>query len=155
VTVSFRRAVVDDAGVLAQLRWEGADVERTPGRQMRAEFAARFHEFVRMAVEGHEWVIWLAERDRRVVGHVYLAVVAMVPRPGRSAGKWGHVSGLYVVPDERGRGAGSGLVQEAVEWAKEAGLEFVLLAAESGSVALYERAGFRRSADLLELELGS
>jgi GNAT superfamily N-acetyltransferase len=155
VSVSFRRAVVDDAGVLARLRWDGTDVEQTGGRQVSAEFAAGFDEFVRTAVEGEEWVIWVAERDGRVIGHAYVAVVGMVPRPGRLARKWGYVSGLYVTPEERGHGAGSGLVQRAAEWAKEAGLEVLLLAAEDGGVGLYQRAGFRRSADLLELELGS
>jgi hypothetical protein len=98
VSVSFRRAVVDDAGVLARLRWEDADVGQTPGRQVSAEFAAGFREFVRTAVGGEEWVIWVAERDGRVVGHAYVAVVGMVPRPGRLGRKWGHVSGLYVEP---------------------------------------------------------
>jgi GNAT superfamily N-acetyltransferase len=153
--VSFRRAVVDDAGVLAQLRWEGADVEQRPRIQVREEFAADFREFVRTAVDGDEWVIWVAEREGRVIGHAYLAVVGMVPWPGRLARRWGHLSGLYVVPEERGKGAGSGLVQRAVEWAKDAGLEFLLLTAEGGHVALYERAGFTSSKDLLELELQS
>jgi GNAT superfamily N-acetyltransferase len=153
VSVSFRRAVMDDAGVLARLRWDGADVEQTGGRQIGAQFAARFGEFVWTAVDGEDWVIWVAERDGRVIGHAYVAVVGMVPRPGRLARRWGHVSGLYVDPEERGKGVGSGLVRRAGEWAKETGLEFLLLAAEDGYVSLYERAGFTRSADLLELEL--
>jgi GNAT superfamily N-acetyltransferase len=155
VNVSFRRAVMDDAGVLARLRWEGADVERTPGRQTGVEFEARFGEFVRTAVEGEEWVIWVAEREGRVIGQAYLAVLGMVPRPSRFARKWGYVSGLYVEPEERSKGVGSGLVRRAIEWAKDEGLEFLLLSAEEGSVALYERAGFTRSADLLELALRS
>jgi GNAT superfamily N-acetyltransferase len=155
VTVSFRRAVIDDAGVLARLRWDGADVEQTRGGQVSAEFAARFGEFVGAAVEGEEWEIWVAERDGCVIGHVYVAAVRMVPRPGRLTRKWGYVSGVYIAPEERGKGAGSGLVRQAVEWAREAGLEFLLLAAEVGAVTLYERAGFVRSTDLLELELGS
>jgi GNAT superfamily N-acetyltransferase len=153
VSVSFRRVVSDDAGVLARLRWDDTDVEQTRGGQVSAEFAARFGEFVRAAVEGGEWVVWVAEREGRVIGHAYLAVVGMVPRPGRLARKWGYVSGLFVAPEERGQGAGSGLVQQATEWAKEAGLEFLLLGAEGGRVALYERAGFVRSPDVLELEL--
>jgi GNAT superfamily N-acetyltransferase len=155
VTVSFRRAVKEDAGLLALLRWDNADVEQTRGEQVGAEFAAGFDEFVRAAVEGGAWVIWVAEHDGRVIGHAYVAVVGMVPRPGRLARKWGYVSGLYVAPEERDKGAGSGLVQQAVEWAKEAGLEFLMVAAAGGSVALYQRARFRRSADLVELEFGS
>jgi GNAT superfamily N-acetyltransferase len=98
-------------------------------------------------------VIWVAEREGRAIGQAYLAVIGMVPRPGRFARRWGYVSGLYVEPEERGKGVGSGLVRRAIEWAKGEGLEFLLLSAEEGSVALYERAGFTRSADLLELEL--
>jgi GNAT superfamily N-acetyltransferase len=155
VSVSFRRAVVDDAGVLARLRWHSADVEQTRGREMGAEFAARFGEFVRAAVESEEWVIWVAQRDGGVIGHAYVAVAGMVPRPGRLARKWGYVSGLYVEPEERGNGVGSVLVRRAVEWAKGDGLESLVLSAEEGRVALYERAGFVSSADLMELELRS
>ena len=155
MSVSFRRAVIDDTGVLARLRWDGGDVEQTRGGQISWEFAAGFGEFVRAAVEGEEWVMWVAERDGRVIGHAYVAVVGMVPRPGRLVRKWGYVSGLYVEPEERGEGVGSGLVGRAVECAKEEGLESLLLSAEEGSLALFERAGFVSRPNLLELELRS
>jgi ribosomal protein S18 acetylase RimI-like enzyme len=60
----------------------------------------------------------------------------------------GHVGRLVVVPDAQGRGLGKALLGAAEEQARQAGaarLELFTGAESEGSIALYQRAGYRLS----------
>jgi ribosomal protein S18 acetylase RimI-like enzyme len=62
----------------------------------------------------------------------------------RAPGKAGLVS-MWVAPESRGRGLGSGLVERVVSWAEDIGADEVTLWANEQNAAalgLYERAGF-------------
>jgi GNAT superfamily N-acetyltransferase len=78
-----------------------------------------------------------------------------VPRPGRFSGhnRYGYVTNVYAEPEVRGQGIGSRLLERVVEWAREQGLQFLIVWPSEESVRFYERGGFRASPDALELQL--
>lgn len=151
--VSIRQAVPEDAPTLARMRWDDSTEDGTPVTQPDGEFEAAFAEFVRHALATDQWVIWLAESDGRLVSHVYVQIVGMVPRPGRFARRWGYAAAVYAAPDARNQGIGSTLLRSVIEWAKQEGLESLLLWPSDRSVPFYQRTGFVRSRDVLELHL--
>ncbi|HEX9596641.1 MAG TPA: GNAT family N-acetyltransferase [Anaerolineales bacterium] len=153
--VVIRRAMPQDAPELAQMRWDDSIENGTVATQPGAEFAASYNKFVRGALASHNWFIWLAESDGRIVAHIYVQIVDMVPRPGRFAARWGYVAAVYTVPEQRGKGIGSHLLQSVMQWAREEGLESLLLWSNGRSISLYERAGFACNPDVLELDLDS
>lgn len=154
-SLSIRQAIPEDAPTLARLRWDDSTEDGPPATLPDAAFAAGFAEFVRAALASDQWVIWIAESDGRVVGHLYVQVVGMVLRPGRIARRWGYVAAVYVVPEARDKGIGARLLRRVIDWAEVEGLEFLLLWPTERSVPLYERAGFVRGSDVLELHLDS
>jgi GNAT superfamily N-acetyltransferase len=152
-SVSIRQAVADDAPALGSLRWADSVESGRALTQPHAEFAPDFVSFVRDAIAHNRWVIWIAELDGAILAHAYVHPVEMVPRPGRLARRWGYVAAVYTVPEERNRGIGTRLLQAVIDWSREKELEFLLLSATEGSTALYERAGFARTPDAMELRL--
>jgi len=59
--------------------------------------------------------------------------------------KIGHVGGMWVSPEARGRGAGQALLDAAIAWGRSLGLDALELwvtAGNSAAARLYERAGF-------------
>jgi len=91
-----------------------------------------------------EGPVWVALRDRRVVG-----TVSAVPR-GREL----YVRSMAVVPSARGRSAGELLLRRVEEFALAHGHERLTLTTTpflSRAIRLYERAGFRPTGRALEL----
>ena len=98
--------------------------------------AAGFHanvgrllEFPRHSTNG---VVLLAKNGERPLGVGCAA----------SFGATGWIGALGVVPDERGRGLGTALTEEATAWLRERGAQTVLLYATELGRPVYERLGF-------------
>jgi ribosomal protein S18 acetylase RimI-like enzyme len=67
-----------------------------------------------------------------------------------------YVAELYVVPALRGHGRGRALMEAALAFARERGADHIELNTDEGDAAaraLYERLGFRETADYYEREL--
>jgi len=152
VSISIRRVVPEDAATLARMRWDSeAELWDTflenapPAQQSYAEFASDFAEFVRSALASGQSVIWVAEADGRVVAHIYVHIVGIVPQPGRFGRRLGNLGAVYTVPEARNQGIGSRLMRRVVGWARQEGLLSLVVSPTDRGVPYYERAGFIRS----------
>jgi putative acetyltransferase len=101
------------------------------GRPEEARLVAR------LRVEAHPVVSLVAERDGRVIGHVFCSPVAIEGDP--RAGHLGGLAPLGVLPDAQGGGAGGALVRAALEASRALGWELLFLL---GDPAWYARFGF-------------
>lgn len=151
--IIVRPASLNDAPELARLRWNASAEDQPIGPEAFPRFLATFREFWLRAAESGRWSVWVAEGDGRLIGSVWVERVDKVPRPWASPSEYGYVTNVYVEPAWRSCGIGGALVEEAVRQAREQGLEFLIVWPSEASVAFYERAGFRRSLDAMELHL--
>ena len=62
--------------------------------------------------------------------------------PHKSNSRWGKVGRLAVLPAVRGRGIGSALLRAAEQHAEKAGMQGVILHAQTPARRFYERAGY-------------
>ena len=144
------RAEPGDAFALAALELQ---LNREQGRPGEDGFLDRYAD------------AWLTERDRRPawlaksldgrpLGAVTLFVVDGLPRPGRPARPWVHVTNLYVAQGARRAGLGERLLNAGLEWSRDNRALWVQLGATSSGAGLYRRAGFSPAdARLLRLDL--
>lgn len=149
----LRLATLSDARSLSRLRWDFSPDEVAVEVQTFDAFTAQFREWLDAALVQNTWAIWLAELDGQIVANMYIHRVPKVPRPGQFRRAYGYVTNVYTVPELRGQRIGARLLARVIEWARAERLEFLLLWPSEASVQFYERAGFTRSADALELAL--
>ena len=152
--VTVRQATSADAPELARLRWDFS-VELEHADDDLATFTPRFTQTLADYLDSGRWTIWVAELDGRLVGTVWVERVDKVPRPYERPEHWGYVTNVYVAPDHRDRGIGARLLEAAIGEARSAGWELLLLWPSELSERFYSRVGFRRSPDVLELDLAA
>lgn len=145
MTVRIRPATADDAPELSRLRWDFRIEAGTPATRTAEAFEAEMLEFVRHVLgEGRAWRAWVAEDDGRLVGCVWLQLVEKVPHPGRR--RWerpvAYVTNMYVERERRNAGLGRHLLDVAAAFARERGVDGILLWPSDRSVPFYRRSGF-------------
>jgi len=96
-----------------------------------------------LRAEAHPQLSLVAERDGRVVGHVFFSPVTIGDAP--DAPEFGGLAPVGVLPDEQGQGAGSALVRTGLDRCRSLGWKAVFLV---GDPAYYARLGFVLAAPL-------
>lgn len=147
----IRRATADDAAALAELRWDFRS-DRPDVDESRGRFVARCTEWMRVALGGPTWRVWVAVSNGRIVGNVWLGTIPKLPNPGAEREEHVYVSNVYVMPPARG-GVGKALLETALADARTRA-DRIILWPSALSKTLYARYGFAPSGDLLELKIG-
>ncbi len=105
-----------------------------------------YARFLGTQLEDPDCVVLVAEQDGQAIGYVYAGIEGLSWKELRDEA--GFVHDLAVEAGTRGTGAGSRLLEAAVEWLRERGMPRVVLwTAQQNTAAqrLFERAQFRRT----------
>jgi len=146
---TIRRATPDDAAALATLRWEFRG-ERPDRNEEREPFVARCADWMRAELAGSTWRVWVALRNDRIVGNVWLGTIPKIPNPGAEREEHVYVSNVYVTPSARG-GVGRALLDAAL--ADAAGrADRAILWPSALSRTLYAKYGFAADGGIMELK---
>ena len=151
--ISIRAATPADAQQLAELRWEFR-VARAPARQEHDEFVDRCSSWLRNELTSAvRWRAWVVVSDDQIVGQAWLQTIEKMPNPVAELERHAYVSNVFVQPAFRG-GVGTRLLEAVLDWARANHFDRVILWPSSKSVTLYQRHGFSRNGDVMELALG-
>ncbi len=147
-----RSATSADAGMLAELRWEFR-AARQPPVETHDAFVKRCAAWMRSELTTpHAWRAWVAVDEGAIIGQVWLNALEKIPNPIGEAERHAYLSNLYVKPSERG-GTGTRLLETALAWAREHGVDRVVLWPSPRSVTLYLKHGFTHGGDVMELRV--
>ena len=114
----------------------------SPGTDPDRGYAA----FLGTQIEDEDCRVLVAELEGTVIGYVYAAIEPLSWKELRDEA--GFIHDIVVDPAHRGGGAGSQLLDAAIEWLRSRGMPRVMLwTAEQnvGGQRLFARSGFRRT----------
>lgn len=146
----IRRATPDDAYTIARLRQAMWD-EMSSDQLSTAAFREATFVFWYEALESGRAVGWIAEDDGKGVGMTMLLIHHHPPRPFGEIRR-GYITSVYVIPAARRNGHGKALMDAAIAYGRETGLQRLELRTSMMGRALYESVGFE-SAELMILRL--
>lgn len=138
--MSVRRATPDDSYTIARLRqamWDEMRPDDPADRTFREATFVFWYE----ALESGRAVGWIAEVDGQAVGITMLLLHDHPPRPFGQLRR-GYVTSVYVTPAYRRQGHGKALMQAAIAYGREQGLQRLELRTSPVGRALYESVGF-------------
>ena len=147
--LTYRPATPAEFPQLAELRWQfraehdAAHPKYDASEAARAEFTAACLDFLRESHAEGRWTFWIAvDGDGTIVSNAYVYRVPKVPRPGRLRGQMGYVTNVYTRLERRGQGIGAQLLGCMQAWARENGIERLILWPAEGRQDFYARLGF-------------
>jgi GNAT superfamily N-acetyltransferase len=146
--VMIDRAVPEDVLALAYLLWldtHGAEPEQEALKGFADDLADWWSEHR----ESHRGFV-ARSPDGSVVGMAWVALVPRVPRPASVTRSSADLQTVYVLPEHRGHGVGSALVDAAATHATELGASRVTVHSGRKAVKVYQRLGFAPSPRLLQ-----
>lgn len=138
--MEISQARADDVAELARLlHLDHLDEE--PYRESVEAFAVDLAECWAARRDSHRAFVARAP-GKGLVGMAWVALVARVPRPGATNRMSADIQTVFVLPEYRGQGIGSALVQAAAHYAEHLGVLHVTVHSGRRSVPVYERLGF-------------
>ncbi|WP_329571865.1 GNAT family N-acetyltransferase [Kitasatospora sp. NBC_01266] len=138
----------DDVADLARLLWLDTHHE-DPAERSVDDFAAQLAQWWATRQDSHvAFVARLLQPE--IVGMAWVALVPRVPRPGATSRLSADIQSVFVMPEQRGQGIGSALVEAASEHATRLGSLRVTVHSGRTAVPVYERLGFESSRQLLK-----
>ncbi len=138
---------------LAGLRY-AFRAEMEPAPERREPFLERCSRWMeKRLVPGSDWVAWLAEGDGSPLGCLWLQLIEKVPNPAPELEMHAYITSVFVAPEARRVGTGAGLMEAALAYCREQGVDSVVLWPSARSRTLYARSGFETPPDMMELVL--
>lgn len=142
------QATADDVAGLARLVWLN-HLGAEPSSKSLDEFATELAGWWAARQDAHvAFVARVAQPE--IVGMAWAALVPRVPRPGTTGRLSADLQSVFVLPQHRGNGVGSALVDAVTEHATRLGALHTTVHSGQRAVPLYERLGFEASRQLLQ-----
>ncbi len=111
-------------------------------------------EYFEGAIPAGDFLAWIAEEDGRIIAMSGLVFLQKLPHGRNPSGKEGFVLNMYTLPDWRGRGICTALVERMVEYVRQAGVTCIRLHASEDGVGIYSKLGFQPDDSEMLLDLG-
>jgi GNAT superfamily N-acetyltransferase len=148
----IRVATSGDWSALAKMRYRFRAEVGSP-TEKKSRFLRRCKSWMKKAfgADSSAWRCWVVDDGKQLLGQVCVQLFEKMPNPVNEPEVHAYLTNFYVVPEMRGRGLGSELLNHALSWCRAHGADAVILWATAESKSLYRRCGFARSADLLQL----
>jgi len=148
-----RLATIADVELIS---WHRARMFKDMGelpRDLFESFRAQSRDTLQWMLERGDYVGWLASSDKepgRIVAGagVQLRGVQAHPQPNADgkidivSGRQAIIQNVYAEPDWRRRGLATLLIKRIIDWARQEGIDSLVLHASDEGRALYERLGF-------------
>ncbi|GAA0349522.1 GNAT family N-acetyltransferase [Bacillus horti] len=151
--IKVRLAKKEDVDQLVKMRWDFTNEHRQIPVEDK-EYDAFYDEcksFLLEAIHNGRWFIWVAETEEQIVSHIYIELINKVPRPGRKTNPFTYMTNVYTLPEYRGKGIGSQLLQEIESWSKDNEYKFIIVWPSDESIDFYKRNGYKLCNDPMEL----
>lgn len=152
--MEYRLARIEDLSRLAELRWQSrTDEDGELPRHSRHEFAVACERFLHDGLSSGTRAYWLAVEDDKIISHVCVQQIFMIPRPCKVDDRWGYITNAYTLPQSRGKGIGEALMKRVIAWAQAEDLELLIVWPSDRAESFYHRLGFDAENDVMQLTL--
>jgi ribosomal protein S18 acetylase RimI-like enzyme len=101
---------------------------------------------------GKELFCYIAEINGLIVSHIFLLITQKLPKIGRPNASYARISTVRTIPRYRNQGIGSMLMDYVKKYCIEKNVEeLVVFGPTEESISFYEKAGFKKENEVMEI----
>ncbi len=152
--VIYRRANIDDIEILVDFRIRFLnELYNHPVNAETGILKKALRKYFSKAIPAHDFIAWLAEYDRKIIGTSGMVIWQLPSRyGGLESGRLGYILNMYTIPEARKKGICTRLLTKLIGEARSLGLRYLHLHASVDGMNIYKKAGFTKPR-LVELVL--
>jgi len=141
--MEFRRATMDDIEVLVDRRMDmRAEREEAACHIAIGDFEESTRDYFLTHIPDARFIAWLAIEDNAVIATSGMCIYDVPPTYGNPSGKVAYLVNMYTVPEYRGQGIATKLLEHLITEARERGCGRVTLNTSKSGRSVYEKYGF-------------
>ncbi|TFB24263.1 GNAT family N-acetyltransferase [Filobacillus milosensis] len=149
--MNIRLAESKDINQLIRLRWDfTVEYDESKKNSSFDGFENECRTFLENALINNQWFIWVAEKEGKIVSHIYIELIHKVPRPGRVTHPFAYMTNVYTIPEFRNKGIGSEILSLINKWVKENKFEFVIVWPSDESINYYKKNDYVHCSEPME-----
>lgn len=118
-----------------------------------ADYAAFSTGFTAFLHAHPEYRVYVAAQGAALAAAMFVYVIPKVPKPGGQAQSIAYLTNVYTLPEYRGRGIGTQLLQSIQQALSDQRCELLFAWPSARSVPWYARNGFRAENEIMECPL--
>lgn len=153
--LSIRRATMDDLESVIDLRLAFLREMQPDADDLGSAVLDSTRAYVTEKLASGEFLVWLAEEGGRIVGTGGLVFFHRPPTLRNASSLHAYVLNMYTLPECRGRGIATALLQHILEHVKTTPAARVSLHASEMGRRVYERFGFTSTSTEMVLSLAA
>jgi GNAT superfamily N-acetyltransferase len=149
--MEYRRATLNDIDALVKNRID-MRIEREEKQcpMSLVEFGERTRQYFMRHLPDDSFIAWLAIEDIGVIATSGMCIYHVPPTYGNPSGNVAYLVNMYTIPEYRGQGIATELLERLIGEAREKGCTRVTLNASKAGRPIYEEYGFTDVAGEME-----
>lgn len=143
MNITFEQAGIDDTDELVRLRIAYMKDDFGSVSEHECECLKKQLPDYYSRKLGKELIVFAARDNGRIVSTAYLHIIELPASLLHLNGIYGEVLSVYTEPEYRGRGLCSRLIENLIEYGRNAGLGQIVLSATDAGYPIYSKLGFK------------
>lgn len=151
--ITIRRAGIEDIEDVVHLRTAFQWELHPQARVDKAQFVELTRDYVSEKLPAEELLVWFAEEDGQIVGTGGLVFWHRPPTSTCMSSKHAYVLNMYTLPDHRGKGVATLLLEQIIDYVKTTATQSITLHATEMGRAVYGKLGFVARTGEMQLKI--
>lgn len=146
MSINYRKCGISDVDLLIENRLLFLrEIQTPPDAETEKEIEQVLREYLNNTLPKNEFISWIAEADGQVVGFSGMVVQTVPGHFNFISGRQGYILNMFSLPEFRGNGICTKLLELLTKEAVELGLGKLTLHATKDGENIYRNAGFVES----------
>lgn len=147
-TFCVRRATLGDIPALVAYRRAMFESMGIQDSGLLDVMCGKMNTYLGIAMPANEYFGWVADVEGRTIASGGVVIHSLPPGPRNLDGREGYIMNIYTVPEWRGKGVATAIMQAILDYLHDLNIPVATLHATDAGRPIYEKLGFKNTNEM-------